>query len=372
MNRRNFLKGCAGFTAAAAMRGFGITNLVFANGETEDGRRKTGEQSSVSRLPSSVPPNNRDLLVFIFVRGGMDGLNLVIPFNTSTADRNDYYTRLRPTLGIPAPNATAVRKAIDLDGKFALHPDAARGAAGVNVPNKGDFDTGGLYELFHRGDLAVVHACGSPDVTGSHFDTELFVDRAGTRYTSGWVTRYLQAISTPESALVIAPQAGVPPSLSEWYGSAALPDPTSFGARWHPYAEYQTSTGTRIKFEEEQRALLQPMFNRGSDFVEQQGKGALASYDALAPVLSTTYTPAAKYLGDDPGELELTPDYGRFGTSMKTIAQLSKANLANPLRIACVDVGGDTHTFGLKNPNSLLRASGCEAFVMVGSHLKRY
>ncbi len=345
MNRRNFLKGCAGFSAAAAVRGFGISNLVFANGTTDNGPPTNG---SVAGSPSSVvttPPNNRDLLIFIFVRGGMDGLNLVIPFNTSTADRNDYYNRLRPTLGIPAPNSTAVRKAIDLDGKFALHPDAARGAAGVNVPNLTDHDTGGFYELFRRGDLAVVDACGSPDVTGSHFDTELFVDQAGTHYTSGWVTRYLQAVSTPNDALVVAPQAGVPPSLAEWYGSTAIPSPDQFGARWHPYAQYQTTTGTPVKFEDEQRTLLQQMFNRGADFVEQQGAGALASYDALSPILATPYSPAAKYLGDEQTELGLTPDYGTFARSMRNVAQLAKANLANPLRIACVDVGGgwDTH-----------------------------
>ena len=61
----------------------------------------------------------------------MDGLNVVIPHNTSSADRYDYYNRLRPTLNIAAPNSSEVRRAIDLDGKFALHPDLARGAAGV-------------------------------------------------------------------------------------------------------------------------------------------------------------------------------------------------------------------------------------------------
>lgn len=347
MNRRSFLKGCAGFSAAAAVRGFGITNLVFAKGETEDGGPKTGSRASVHRPSSilSVPPNNRDLLVFVFVRGGMDGLNVVIPHNTSSADRADYYNRLRPTLGIPAPNSSAARKAIDLDGKFALHPDVARGAAGVNVPNQTAHDTGGFYELFTRGDLAIVHACGSPDVTGSHFDTELFVDQAGTHYSSGWLARYLQAIATPQDALVVAPQPGVPPSLAEWYGSTAIPDPTSFGARWHPYAEYQTNTGTPVKFEDEQRALLQPMFNRGTEFVESQGRGALASYDALSPIFATPYVSSADYLGDDQAEIELTPDYGGLANAMKNIAQLAKANLANPLRVACVDVGGgwDTH-----------------------------
>lgn len=339
MNRRNFLKGCAGFTALAAARGFGITNLVFA--KDAPGTAKATRQGA-QQAPQTPPPDNRDLLIFVFVRGGMDGLNVLVPFNTSAADRSSYYNTLRPTLNIPAPNSSAARKAIDLDGKFALHPDVARGAAGVNVPNQGAFDTGGLYELFKRGDLAIVDGCGSPDITGSHFDTELYVDQAGKNKENGWITRYLQAMNTSNNALVVAPQGNIPPSLSGWYGSSAIPDPEKFGASWHPWAEYNGPNNTTIDLIAQQRALLEPMFNRGADFVEGQGKTALASYDMLTPILGTAYTPAAPYLTDT----NLTPDYAHFGRSMMTIAQLAKANLAaNPLRIACVDVGGgwDTH-----------------------------
>ena len=337
MNRRDFLKGCAGFSALAAARGFGISNLVFAD---------TAVANTIARAPHAAPqtppPGNRDLLVFVFVRGGMDGLNVLVPFNTSPADRSSYYNTLRPTLNIPAPDSSATRKAIDLDGKFALHPDAARGAAGVNVPNKGDFDTGGLYELFKRGDLAVVDGCGSPDITGSHFDTELYVDQAGKNQGSGWITRYLQAMNTDPKALVVAAQGNIPPSLMEWYGSSAIPDPEKFGASWHPWAEYNGAGSSKIDLIAQQRTLLEPMFNRGADFVEGQGKNALATFDMLSPILKTAYVPAVKYLIDT----EITPDYAHFGHSMMTIAQLAKANLAtNPLRVACVDVGGgwDTH-----------------------------
>ena len=343
MNRRDFLKGCAGFTALAATRGFGITNLVFAD-DTAHGNKTHGNtaNANVARAPQTPPPGNRDLLIFVFVRGGMDGLNVLVPFNTSAADRNSYYNTLRPTLNIPAPNSSATRKAISLDEKFAFHPDVARGAAGVNVPNKGEFDTGGLYELYQRGDLAIVDGCGSPDITGSHFDTELYVDQAGKNQGSGWITRYLQAMNTDAKALIVAPQNNVPPSLAQWYGSTAIPDPAKFGARWHPWAEYLGPTGARIDIVAQQRALLEPMFNRGAEFVEGQGRNALLNYDVLNPILQTAYTPAAKYLTDT----AITPDYAYFGRSMMTIAQLAKANLAgNPLRVACVDVGGgwDTH-----------------------------
>jgi uncharacterized protein (DUF1501 family) len=85
------------------------------------------------------------------------------------------------------------------------------------------------------------------------------------------------------------------------------------------------------------------MFSRGTaGLVEAQGLNALTTYDMLNPILSAAYTPAAPYLTDT----ALTPDYAQFGNSMKTVARLAKANLTgNPLRVACVDVGGgwDTH-----------------------------
>jgi uncharacterized protein (DUF1501 family) len=331
MDRREFLKGCASFAALAAVRGFGITNLLFDNQIS---------QAQAAR-PQGPPPNNRDLLVLVFVRGGLDGLNLLVPFNTSPQDRHRYYNVLRPTLNVPAPNSSESRKAIDLDGRFALHPDAARGISGVNVPNPHASDTGGLYALYQRGDLAIVDAAGSPDVTGSHFDTELYMDLGGKQNNSGWVARYLDAIGEPTDALSVAPQWGIPPSLLSLTGRSALavPNASEFGPQWR--TNTWTSDSNRKAITNQQRSLLDAMYQRGGAFVERTGRTALAMYDMLADVLSSTYTPAAAYLTDG----NYVADGGQFGRSLQIIARLAKANLVNPLRVATIDVGGgyDTH-----------------------------
>src|SRR5689334_6312939 len=88
-----------------------------------------------------------DVLVCVFQRGGIDGLNVVVP-----AGDSDYY-RLRPSIGIPEPKSGDPHTALDLDGYFALHPALAP-----------------LKPLYDDGALTVVHACGSPDPTHSHFD----------------------------------------------------------------------------------------------------------------------------------------------------------------------------------------------------------
>ncbi len=337
MNRRDFLKGCASFAALAAVRGFGITNLVF------DSQLPKSAYAIKPQSPAGPPPNNRDLLVLVFVRGGLDGLNLVIPFNTSPADHNRYYNVLRPTLHVPAPNSSEPRKAIDLNGQFALHPDAARGISGVNVPNPHATDTGGLYALFQRGDLAIVDAAGSPDVTGSHFDTELYMDIGGKSQlgNGGWVSRYLDAVGEPNDALAVAPQWGVPPSLLSPTGRAAIavPNAQGFGPQW------RTSTGTTDAFRSgilaEQRNLVEPTYQTSNAFVEALGRVGFAAYDELANVLHTTYTPAAPYLTNT----SHVADWGSFGRSLQIVAQLAKASLSNPLRVATIDVGGgyDTH-----------------------------
>src|SRR2546423_10588054 len=85
-------------------------------------------------------------LIAIFQRGAVDGLSVIVPFGEA-----DYY-RARPTIAIPRPNA-GESAAIDLDGFFALNPRLQP-----------------LVPFWNARTLAVVHACGSPDNTRSHFD----------------------------------------------------------------------------------------------------------------------------------------------------------------------------------------------------------
>ena len=55
------------------------------------------------------------VLVVVFQRGGMDGLNVVVPF------KDRAYYKLRPNIAIAEPGSGAER-AIDLDGFYGLHP----------------------------------------------------------------------------------------------------------------------------------------------------------------------------------------------------------------------------------------------------------
>src|SRR2546423_1107494 len=117
-------------------------------------------------------------LIAIFQRGAVDGLSVVVPFGDA-----DYY-RARPTIAIPRPGSAA-DGAVDLDGFFGFNPRLQP-----------------LKPFWDQHALAVVHACGSPDATRSHFDAQDYMETAtpGIKATSdGWLNRYLQAQHAPPS-----------------------------------------------------------------------------------------------------------------------------------------------------------------------------
>ena len=91
------------------------------------------------------PETQEHTLVVVFLRGGADGLNMVVPVE------DDAYHRARPTIGI------SKEKAIPLDGFFGLNPELAP-----------------LKPLYDEGALAIVHQAGSEDDSRSHFAASRF------------------------------------------------------------------------------------------------------------------------------------------------------------------------------------------------------
>ena len=123
--------------------------------------------------------SRKRLLVAIFQRGAVDGLNMIVPFGEA-----EYY-RLRPNIAIAKPGAAD--GAIALDDFFGLHPRMAP-----------------LEPLWKNRSLAIVHASGSHDQTRSHFDAQDYMETAtpGVKATrDGWLNRYLQASGTEPTPL---------------------------------------------------------------------------------------------------------------------------------------------------------------------------
>ena len=245
--------------------------------------RAAAQQSSRSKV-----------LVVIFQRGGMDGLNVVIPF------KDPAYYALRPSIAVAEP-AAGEEGAIDLDGFYALHPALSP-----------------LKKIYDQGQLAIVHAAGSPDNTRSHFDAQdcMELGTPGIRSTpDGWLNRFLtqrERGDSPFRGLAVTPQtprilAGAAPTLSlsaiEEFRPRNL---TVAPALQKLYAN-----------------AADPLFRRGGQTLFD-AMARLRSIEAKIPPSTASY-PA-----------------GRFPVGLKQIARLIKADVG--LEIAFTEIEGwDTH-----------------------------
>jgi uncharacterized protein (DUF1501 family) len=122
------------------------------------------------RLYAAPASGPRFLLVFL--RGGYDSANLLIPYSSS------YYYEARPTLAIARPDPASNTSALALNGDWALAP-AVRDSIGA---------------MYLQRQVAFVPFAGTDDLSRSHFETqdsiELGQPIGGTRnYRSGFLGR---------------------------------------------------------------------------------------------------------------------------------------------------------------------------------------
>jgi uncharacterized protein (DUF1501 family) len=242
----------------------------------------------------------KKVLLAIFQRGAADGLNIVIPHG-----ERRYYD-LRPTISIPRPSSgiAAADSVVDLDGFFGLHPSLAS-----------------LKPLWQQQRLAIVHAAGSPDPTRSHFDAQDYMESGtpGLKATAdGWLNRSLVAETgkiSPVRAISLGP--ALPRALRGPRNAIAVESLNNFTVR--------DAAASKV---------LQSMYAGSSDQVlNGTGRETFEAVALLQSIQKTPYQPAggANY------------PKGRFGDSLRQIAQLIKADVG--VEVAFADIGGwDHHT----------------------------
>lgn len=249
--------------------------------------------------------SNREVVVLVFLRGGMDGLSLIPPV---AGEDREHYETARPMLKIPLTGAGA---ALPLNDQFGLHAAAAP-----------------LLSLFQAGKLAIIHGVGSAG-SRSHFEAQKYIE-LGTpgsqTVTSGWLTRHL--LSSPSiGSTVLAPAlatgATPPTSLQRSTEVIYLDDAGSFNLSQVGHWSWAYS---------DQRIALRRILGQGGTFAHEAGLEALNAAGIIENYVTTSYQPATgvKY-----------PD-GTFGNHLKLIAQMIKLQVG--VRVATVDLGGwDTH-----------------------------
>lgn len=285
--RRGFLTGCS--AAIASLAGSRFNSLAFAQGGGGF---------------------NDEILVVLFLRGGQDGLNLVVPTGGASNDRQ-YYEQARPNLRVPNAGAGA---ALALGGlgstTFGMHPSAAP-----------------LHELYQDGRVAIVAATGMHANERSHFDSMNWMEfgTPGVSNTpNGWLTRHLaSAPNLPPEILVPSLSVGgiQAMSLLASYETINLSSPDQFSLNLGPWA-----------WRSAQRSALRHLHTGGATWLHQAGLQALDAVDIVELYASGDYTPANGAVYPQTW----------FGDNLQTIAQMTKLDLG--LRVATLDLGGwDTH-----------------------------
>src|SRR5438270_3696301 len=280
ITRRGFLKGGAmALVGTAAIPSF-LTRAVYGSTEPVTGKKR---------------------LVVLFQRGAADGLNIVVPHGERA-----YYS-MRPTIAIPRPSRGQL-STIDLDGFFGLHPSMQA-----------------FKPLWDQGHLAIIHAAGSPDETRSHFDAQDFMESGtpGLKSTEdGWLNRAMHTGDPKQHSPfgAVALSTALPRTLAGKFPAVALSNINDFGV------------GGRNANAAPISNTFEAMYSQSVDTVlHGTGQETFEAVKMLKAADPARYTPA-------PG---VNYPRGRFGDSLKQVAQLLKANLG--VEVAFADIGGWDH-----------------------------
>src|SRR6202795_3758925 len=247
------------------------------------------------------------ILIAVFQRGAVDGLSMVVPHGDPS-----YYSS-RGSIAVARPAAGAAEATVDLDGFFGLHPAMHS-----------------LKPLWDDRHLTIVHACGSPDTTRSHFDAQDYMESGtpGVKSTQdGWLARGLQAVpATPVSPFrAVAMGSQLPRSLRGDVAAVAMGTVADFDVKQDMGRMAAGSANARRGFES--------LYEEGvKDILHGTGRETFDAVKMLKTANPQRFAPenGAQY------------PRGKLGESLKQIAQLIKADVG--LEVAFADMGGwDTH-----------------------------
>ena len=285
MDRRYFLK-----SSGISLASFGLMSVApgflhqFANAAT-----------------TTDTFGKKKILITIFQRGAVDGLNMIVPHGES-----EYYN-LRRTIAVQKPNQAD--GALNLDGFFGLHPSLKP-----------------LEKFWQSKQMAIVHSTGSPDNTRSHFDAQDYMESGtpGVKATrDGWLNRVLQTKTSEQDSpfRAVALNGQIPRTLVGRAPTIAMTNLSDFAINAGVY-----TSAVQGGFE----GVWQQNAQSG---LGDTGKETFAAVNFLKKANPAQYKPenSAQYPNT------------QLGRSLLQIAQLIKAGVG--LEVAFAETGGwDTHS----------------------------
>ncbi len=181
----------------------GFTRRRFLAGAGMAGVAALGAQLVTARASFGAAPGDGTLIV-IFMRGGVDGLSLVVPASD-------------PALAVARPHiAVPAGALLPLDRGFGLHPALAP-----------------LHELWKKGQFTAVPAVSTPDISRSHFQAQDCLERGGSEgdTVEGWLDRVLDAIGPGTTFRAVGATSVLPRSLAGDQAPVAMRSIEEFALR---------------------------------------------------------------------------------------------------------------------------------------------
>jgi uncharacterized protein (DUF1501 family) len=240
-----------------------------------------------------------EVLVFLFLRFGMDGLSLVSP-----ADDANYH-RHRPLIALNSSGPGAGLRLDTWDGvDFFMHPSA-----------------GQLRQMYRDKTLAIIHASGVPTENRSHFETQDMVGKGIADNEPvqpvGWLARHLLAKSAVRGDFeAVADGTGLTTSLDGLGGTLSFASLSTLGGSL--YGNFATAIGAMHRGDSELELSVQKAL-RAAAVVRQKAS-------TIPPSASGNYT------------------YGPLSAVLRPLAQIVKLDIG--VQVATADFGGwDHHNF---------------------------
>jgi uncharacterized protein (DUF1501 family) len=280
LSRRRFMAGMAATSAAAV------------------GTTMFGEASRQTSYAAGTTGGN--VLVVISLRGGIDGLGMVVPHGDPA-----YYTARR-SIAVPASRLVAA------DAMFGLHPALAP-----------------LEWLWHSGELAAVHATGLKVPNRSHFSAMEEVEDADTGSVTrrGWVNRMIGLDSRSDPSEAIHLTGSIVPTMLAGPAPALAADGLD---------QISLVGDDADEWGRRRRTGLGMVWAGGSgDRMHDAYRSARRTVDLLAPAAATTYTPSVTYPRTWPAT--------DLSDALKDTARLIKADVGTD--VVSIDYGSwDMHS----------------------------
>jgi uncharacterized protein (DUF1501 family) len=253
--------------------------------------------------------DHRQTLVVVFLRGGADGLNMIVPIE------DDRYYRARPLLGLKK------KATLPLDGFYGLNPRMKE-----------------LEPLFREGTLAIVQAAGSEDSTRSHFEAQDLMEHGGV-VAGGWLGRFLRSRPSPAGPLSAVAWGRTAPECLR--GAPALAVMESFES----FALGRTSKPLL--------AEIGRLYAEETGLLSDSGRDTLKALERIERLRNVPYRP------------DQNAEYGtdRFSQGLLHTARLIKARVG--LEAASLDLNGwDSHFVQgtIMDPRMIQLSRGLSAF----------